>query len=165
MTDSPEAEQAALDNQMVHEVDGVPVYQSSFIYPDLALIFVGAQKWVTLLNFIIALLGLWVLVASFVLKYPVTTPRLNSFVLGLVIAALAALRIFVGRHGAWFNWLLSLLGLWLVASPFGLGYLNVAPAVWNSIAAGIAVTLLSALSAIFTLRLLPPTHYRGLEMD
>lgn len=170
MPDSPEPGQAALDNQMVHEeagipVRGVPVYRSPLVYPDLALILVGAQKWLTLLNAIIALLGLWVLVASFVLKYPVTTPRLNNFVLGLVIAALATLRIFVGRHGAWLNWLMTLLALWLTASPFALGYLNSMRPGWNSIAVGIAVALLSASSAIYTLRLLRPPGYGRAQTD
>lgn len=43
--------------------------------------------------------------------------------------------------GNWRDWLMLIFGVWMIISPFILGYGAVAAAVWNSIIIGIAVVV------------------------
>lgn len=43
----------------------------------------------------------------------------------------------------WQLWTLVVLGIWLIVSPFILGYSNVANALWNNIVIGIAVAVIA----------------------
>lgn len=58
-------------------------------------------------------------------------------------------------------WINFILGLWLIISPFLLGYSNVRPAMWNEMIVGILVLIFSStLGASITSR---TTSYRSGE--
>ena len=43
----------------------------------------------------------------------------------------------------WYGWLQLILGIWLLASPWILGYWKVSAALWNQIIVGVLLILLS----------------------
>ncbi len=43
----------------------------------------------------------------------------------------------------WLNWAMFSLGIWIIASPWILGYWRITPALWNQVVIGVIITLLS----------------------
>lgn len=97
-------------------------------------------------------LGLWLVISPFILGYGnLATPMWNSVIVGIAVAALAASR--TGGEGyrrAWPSWVNVVLGVWLIFSPFILGFAEVNAALWNNIILGIGVAVLAAWSALTT---------------
>jgi hypothetical protein len=110
------------------------------------------------------LAGLWLIISPFVLGYwdlgqvTRTIPSQatnNDLIVGFTIAAIAAIRLANAyRFGEyelptmWLSWLSALLGLWLIVSPFVLGYTGLTAAFWNNIILGIIVTVLGVWNAL-----------------
>lgn len=65
----------------------------------------------------------------------------NAWALGLVIAALSLAALV--RNQPWEEWLNSLAGLWMILSPWVLGYNQNATAVWNSLIVGALVLIVA----------------------
>jgi hypothetical protein len=88
-------------------------------------------------------LGLWLFVSPWELKFfQDLGPRsLDFYVAGAVIALLAVLAL--RRRTLWGEWLTFILGLWMIGSPWLLGFSSNRPAVPDCIAAGALVALLS----------------------
>lgn len=70
-------------------------------------------------------LGLWVLATPvlFVFFDAVPAAAINHLLVGLALVTLAMSRA-IGRTATWASWAVAALGLWLVASPWLLGYSN-----------------------------------------
>lgn len=94
-----------------------------------------------------ALLGIWLVIAPFTLMYGVATATWNDVILGLVIATLAAIRLFGAFGASALSWTNVFLGAWLVAAPFALGYVALTAALWNDILVGLTVMVLAWRSA------------------
>ncbi len=110
------------------------------------------------------LAGLWLIISPFVLgfgdigqvtKTIASQATNNSMVVGFVIAAIAAIRLANAyRFGEyelptmWLSWLSALLGLWLIVSPFILGFTGMTTAFWNTIILGIIVAVLGVWNAL-----------------
>jgi hypothetical protein len=76
------------------------------------------KHWQDLVN---ALLGAWVLLSPWALGFQDSTAAMsNAVVIGLALIAAALGAIFVPR--AWEEWTEGALGLWLIASPWVLGF-------------------------------------------
>ncbi len=43
----------------------------------------------------------------------------------------------------WLHWSVFILGVWILISPWILGYWRITPALWNQVVAGVLVILLS----------------------
>lgn len=106
----------------------------------------------------IVVIGLWMIVAPWLLNYGyVTTAFWNSLIVGVVVTVVAGARIALPNQFASLSWLNAALGLWLILAPFIFNYGadqvthvgNVNPAVGNHIVAGIFLTVLAWLSAMF----------------
>ena len=82
------------------------------------------------------LLGIWVIVSPFVLEY--TAPRViwSNVVAGAIVLIIALLRTVVRQPG--WSWINVLLAIWIIISPFVLGFLSAAE-MWNNIALGIII--------------------------
>ena len=105
------------------------------------------RQWQDALN---ALLGLWLVISPWLLGYAgETLAAWNAWIPGVIIAvaAIAALTAF---H-AWEEWVNAALGLWLVISPWLLGYAGVTAALWNHVIVGL-LTLALALWGVWRAR-------------
>lgn len=96
------------------------------------------------------LLGLWLIAAPFVLTYTTATARGNDVALGIIIATIAAVRVFGAYRAAWLSWTNALAGVWLIIAPFVLGYGGYAHPMWNDIITGALVVLFGTWSALAT---------------
>ncbi len=105
-----------------------------------------ADRTASVINFI---LGIWVLISPFVLR--VSNFRIalwNNVIVGIIIIAFSATRAWGGRYqSTGIGWVNFILGIWLIISPFVIGFRTSPALVWNNIIAGIVVAVVSALSA------------------
>lgn len=108
------------------------------------------METVNWLNWLVAVAGLWQLVSPFILNFTArTTAMWNAVVIGLVLIVLgvwAALNK-EARTSRTLDWVNAILGLWLVASPFVLGYSDMATAMWSSIIVGLVVLVFAGWAA------------------
>lgn len=97
------------------------------------------KHWQDPVNLVI---GLALLASPWLLGYAATTAAMwNAVALGLLIAGAAVLALI--RVRAWEEWTNVVLGVWLVASPWLLGFGTLAPAMGSAVAAGLAVAVLA----------------------
>jgi hypothetical protein len=102
------------------------------------------------LSWLVAVAGLWEVLAPFILGYSATTVAMwNAIIVGvalIVLSAWAALseQVRLDRNLEWIN---VVLGVWLVLSPFALNYSTVVAAMWNDIIVGVVVIVLAAWAA------------------
>lgn len=95
------------------------------------------------------ILGIWLVIASFVLGYSgIAAAMWNEIIVGVAIIILAWLRVSDRIRMPWLSWVNVVLGLWLIVAPFVLGYSGTAAAMWNEVIIGIAVAILGAWSAL-----------------
>jgi hypothetical protein len=93
------------------------------------------------------ILGVWLALSPTALNYmEQNTPDLNATVVGLVIAATATASLLNFRR--WKEWLNGALGVWLIVSPFLLGYPAHNIARSNQWAVGLLVGSLALWSAL-----------------
>ncbi len=105
-----------------------------------------------------ALLGLWVLLSPWALGFQDDRViMLNAVIVGAALVAVALGAIFVPR--AWEEWTEGTLGLWLLVSPWGLGFNTHEQAMLNAVIAGMAIVVL----ALWTL--LTDKDYSGWTRD
>lgn len=89
-----------------------------------------------------ALLGAWVILSPWALGFQGETMAMfNAVVVGLALIAAALGAILVPR--AWEEWTEGALGLWLVISPWALGFSTHEQAMLNMVAAGLIVMALA----------------------
>ena len=92
------------------------------------------------------LLGLWLVASPWVLGYAgETTAAWNTYIVGVVIAALAALAFFAQQK--WEHWVSLAIGAWLIVSPWVLAYDALQAALWNQIVTGLVVCVLAIWAA------------------
>lgn len=88
------------------------------------------------------ILGLWLVVSPWALKFQAeTNPTWNAVILGIVIAAVALIALF--RVMAWEEWVNLVLGIWLVISPWMVGFSGLVTAMWNAVIVGAVVAVLA----------------------
>lgn len=104
-------------------------------------------KYADALNIVV---GIWLILAAFALGFTdVSTALWNSVIVGVAIIVISALRIFTeSERWYWLSWVTFVLGLWLIASPFILGYDDQIRPMASNVFSGIAVVLLSGFSAL-----------------
>jgi hypothetical protein len=97
-------------------------------------------------------LGLWLIVAPWVLDYSGQDNAVwNRVVVGAAIAVLAITRMVSPVSTAPLSWVNVVLGGWLVVAPFVLTYndtTETAAIYWNDIVVGVLVLILAAISAV-----------------
>jgi SPW repeat len=88
------------------------------------------------------LLGIWVIISPFVLGFSMLPAALwNNVATGGAVAILALIRTSVPQQPGW-SWINAILGIWLIISPFALGFVSGA-ALWNSVILGIIITIIA----------------------
>ncbi len=92
-------------------------------------------------------MGAWLIIAPFVgIGSLSMAASWSSIISGAVIVVAAAVAIF--RPQAWEEWINALTGVWLIISPFVLGYVYMEAATWNHVIVGVIV----AAAAIWALQ-------------
>jgi hypothetical protein len=88
-------------------------------------------------------LGVWLILSPWALGFQgETAPMVNAVIVGLALAAAALGAMFVPR--AWEEWTEFALGLWLIASPWVLGYTTQKDAMLSTGITGIVIAALAA---------------------
>ena len=115
-----------------------------------------STAWQDAINLV---LGAWLVLSPFILGYAgEAAPARNAYVVGATIVVMAAAAIWAFQK--WEEWISVLLGLWLIASPWALGYSAMQTPLWNQIVIGVIVgglALWSAMAADRTSGLAPKT--------
>ena len=118
-------------------------------------------QWTSGINIVA---GLWLIIAPFALGYvDIRAALWNDIVVGIIVAAFAVARVARPLMNPSLSWINAVLGLWLIAAPFALGYgraveaealaaegaLGTAQtAMWNDIIVGVIILVLGAWSAL-----------------
>lgn len=97
----------------------------------------------SVLEWMTAVAGAWILLSVWVL--PSANPaielsgavQVNHLLIGGAVVVLALAGVFAFRM--WEEWILALLGLWLIASPWALGFGNLGPFVISDVVVGLFV--------------------------
>lgn len=97
----------------------------------------SAQDWINIVLALGLVLSPWIVGFA-----GVAVPAWNAWVIGIALGAMtiAALSAFA----EWEEWVNVVLGLWLVASPWMLGFAAVTSAMWTHVVMGVLVALVSA---------------------
>lgn len=94
----------------------------------------------SLVNFI---LGIWMLLTPWILGFhAVHQAMVNNVILGIAVLILAALRIWAGQ-GVWASWVNFILGLWILFSPWTLGFTYEGSAFNNNWILGIVIAIVA----------------------
>lgn len=92
-------------------------------------------------------LGIWLIVSPLALAYTAqVAPAWNAYVVGVVIAVLSAAALW--QFQKWEEWLSAVFGVWLVVSPWVLGFSVSQVPTWNQIVVGIVVGILAFWSSV-----------------
>lgn len=105
-------------------------------------------RWSSAVN---VLAGLWLILAPFVLNFTRSSAATyNSVIVGVAVLVMAAIRAFNPDVREGLSWANLILGLWMIVSPYVLGYANVNNAQTNSLITGAIILILAAFSAYET---------------
>ena len=97
------------------------------------------KHWQDVLNLI---LGVWMLVSPWALAHQATTrPTWNAVILGVLIGLVALYAMF--QVFAWQEWVNAVFGVWLILSPWLLGFSDLFAAMLNAVIVGAAVLILA----------------------
>lgn len=89
-----------------------------------------------------ALLGAWLVISPWALGYQgETTAMANAILVGVALAAAALGATFVPR--AWEEWTEGALGLWMVVSPWVLGFAGLRDAMYAASGTGVVILALA----------------------
>jgi hypothetical protein len=95
------------------------------------------QDWVNLF------LGIWVLVSPWAIGRDAGSALAsNACIVGVAVTAVALGALIAFR--LWEEWVTLVLGLWLLVSPWFLGFTVVSALAWNTVVIGIIVTVCAA---------------------
>ena len=95
------------------------------------------------------LAGIWLILSPFIFQYwGLPAPTWNSIVIGVAVTLIAALRVAEPLRNAGLSWINFLLGVWMIVSPWVLGYSSQVRLVWNAVVVGILVGALAMWSAL-----------------
>lgn len=103
------------------------------------------MRWQDWMN---VLIGLWLIFAPPLMAYtggPGGVAAVNSYLVGIGLIVLSLLGLVVAA--SWREWLVIVLAIWLIVSPFVLDFLTDGTEAWNSIISGIVV-LIGAVQAL-----------------
>jgi len=99
-------------------------------------------------NWLNAILGIWLILSPFILGYGnVTSATWNDIIVGILLAVVAGWVASARVASSAPKWFCFILGIWLIFSPFILGFSGQAVPFWNNIIIGIVSAVLAAWAA------------------
>ncbi len=105
---------------------------------------------VKVLSWITVVLGVWLIIAPFILTFPSMVAMWNSIIVGVIVLILSWIRAANPASSPGLSWINAILGLWLIVAPFVLRMVSSTSARWNDIVLGIAVIVFSVWAALAT---------------
>ena len=103
-----------------------------------------AIDWINLV------LAVALFISPWVLGFAQGTPMGNALIAGIVIGAIAIAAIV--SFSQWEEWVNLIVGLWVLISPWVLGFTAVTSAVWAHVVIGLIVTVLAAVELWLAMR-------------
>ena len=98
------------------------------------------QHWLNLV------IGALLFIAPWVLGYAgVTGAAWTAWLTGIIIAVVAVIALV--QRAQWEDWVELVLGVWVVASPWIIGFAGVADAMWAHVVLGFVLAVIGAWSA------------------
>lgn len=98
----------------------------------------GAKRNTIWLSWIAFIGGLWLIISPFILGYSIVeTAVSNDLVVGVIVSVLALVSILWKQTSIWLSWVIVLIGVWEVVSPFFLNHASSILALGNAIVIGI----------------------------
>ncbi|GEM90158.1 SPW repeat protein [Oceanithermus desulfurans] len=98
------------------------------------------QDWVNLV------LGLWLVVSPWILAFSQNTAALwNALIVGAIFVVLSLLALADAKP--WEEWSELVVALWLLVSPWVLGYSALSAAMWNAVIVAVIVGVLAYTAA------------------
>jgi ABC-type molybdate transport system permease subunit len=96
----------------------------------------ATQRWQDWANLV---LGLWLFVSPWALNYAeVQNAAWNAYVLGVAIVVFAAIAAYMPK--AWEEMVNTLLGVWLILSPYVIGFATHTMVAFHTVVVGVLVT-------------------------
>lgn len=92
------------------------------------------QRWQDWINLI---LGVWVFLSPFFGIGAIGVAAWNAWIFGIVVAVVSIWAL--SQPQMWEEWINMVVGVWLIISPFVLGYTEFTGAMWNHIVVGLVV--------------------------
>ena len=96
------------------------------------------------------LAGIWLLISPFVLHFIVHNATTNNVILGIIVGVLALIRFLGTDDLPVLSWINVILGIWVLISPWALGFASARVPMTNNVITGIVVIVLAAWSALAT---------------
>jgi hypothetical protein len=97
------------------------------------------QRWEDWVNFI---LGIWLFFSPWILGYAlIQSAAWNAYVIGVAFVVFTIWALSIPKP--WEEWINAILGLWLLFSPWILGFSAQLVATWNALICGVIVLVLS----------------------
>ena len=102
---------------------------------------ITTKRWQDLGNI---LLGAWLFASPWALSYVegYRNASMNAYILGVAIVVFAAVAVYIPR--VWEEWINMALGVWMIVSPWVLGFTAERNIAMNAIIVGLLVTALAA---------------------
>jgi hypothetical protein len=95
------------------------------------------------------LAGIWLLISPFVVGFAYLTAAMtNNVVCGAVVIILALARFAGASRQVWMSWVNCLIGIWVLISPWVIGFARNHPATTNNVIIGIIIAILAFWSAV-----------------
>ncbi|OWK23753.1 SPW repeat protein [Rhizobium sp. 007] len=94
------------------------------------------QDWVNLVLAVCLFISPWVV--GFAAE---AAPTWNAWIVGIILGALAITAL--SAFAEWEEWANLVVGLWLIASPWALGFAASAAAMWTAVIMGVLVAAIS----------------------
>lgn len=103
------------------------------------------------LNWLVALAGLWEVIAVFLLGYAASAAALwNALIVGIALIVLGVWAALSNQESTdkTIDWINAVIGAWLIIAPFTLGYTSILGPMWNDIIVGIVVVVFEVWAAL-----------------
>jgi hypothetical protein len=107
---------------------------------------IKSRNWFSVVGF---LAGLWLILSPSILSYSNLSQAVNNdIIVGVTVAVLSAISFFLNRSTKRFIvWLIALVGLWQINSPFVLGYSNNSIIVANAVIIALVIIVTSVVTS------------------
>jgi hypothetical protein len=108
----------------------------------------------TAIDWINLILAVLLFISPWVLGYTGTAAMTNALIAGVVIAILAIAALV--SFAKWEEWVNLIVGLWVLISPWVLGFTAATAALWSHVVIGIVVAVLAAVELWLVAQDSPP---------